>query len=53
VAKQSGGGFRKPDKVITGSVGRPSIKMKQAKLRQQVAMDIFEDLTGEEFDFDG
>jgi DNA replication ATP-dependent helicase Dna2 len=53
VAKQNEGGFRKPDKVITGSVGRPAIKMKQAKLRQQVAMDIFEDLTGEEFDFDG
>jgi hypothetical protein len=54
VAKQSGGGFRKPDKVITGSsAGRPAMKMKQAKLRQQVAMDIFEDLTGEEFDFEG
>jgi hypothetical protein len=29
------------------------MKMKQAKLRQQVAVDIFEDLTGEEFDFEG
>lgn len=51
--KQHKGGFRKPDKVIIGSAGRPAMKMKQAKLRQQVAMDIFEDLTGEEFDFDG
>jgi DNA replication ATP-dependent helicase Dna2 len=54
VAKQSNGGFRKPDKVISGSsAGRPAMKMKQAKLRQQVAVDIFEDLTGEEFDFEG
>jgi DNA replication ATP-dependent helicase Dna2 len=54
VAKQSNGGFRKPEKVITGSsAGRPAMKVKQAKLRQQVAIDIFEDLTGEEFDFEG
>jgi DNA replication ATP-dependent helicase Dna2 len=53
VAKKNDGGFRKPDKIITGSTGRPAMKTKQAKLRQQVAMDIFEDLTGEDFDFDG
>lgn len=52
-AKKGDGGIRKPGKVITGSAGRPAMKMKQAKLRQQVALDIFEDLTGEDFDFDG
>jgi DNA replication ATP-dependent helicase Dna2 len=46
-------GVRRPGNVITGSAGRPAMKMKQVKLRQQVAMDIFEDLTGEDFDFDG
>jgi hypothetical protein len=54
VAKQNNAGFRKPDKVVTGSsAGRPAMKVKQARLRQQVAIDIFEDLTGEEFDFEG
>jgi DNA replication ATP-dependent helicase Dna2 len=53
VAKKIDGSIRKPGKVISGSVGRPAMKMKQAKLRQQVALDIFEDLTGEDFDFDG
>jgi DNA replication ATP-dependent helicase Dna2 len=52
-AKKTESGLRKPDKIITGSAGRPAMKMKQAKLRQQVALDIFEDLTGEDFDFDG
>jgi DNA replication ATP-dependent helicase Dna2 len=53
VAKKIDGGIRQPGKVISGSAGRPAMKMKQAKLRQQVALDIFEDLTGEDFDFDG
>jgi DNA replication ATP-dependent helicase Dna2 len=54
VAKRGDGGIRKPGKVVSGSAGgRPAMKMKQAKLRQQVALDIFEDLTGEDFDFDG
>jgi DNA replication ATP-dependent helicase Dna2 len=54
VTKKIDGGIRKPGKVISGSAGgRPAMKLKQAQLRQQVALDIFEDLTGEDFDFDG
>ena len=54
--RHADGKMKKPGKVITGGVGtsgRPVMRAKQAKLRQQVAMDIFEDLTGEfDFDFD-
>lgn len=56
VARSGGDGkIKKPGKVITGSgaSGRPAMRAKQAKLRQQVAMDILEDLTGEDFDFNG
>ena len=55
VEKSGDGKIKKPGKVITGSgtSGRPAMKAKQAKLRQQVAMDIFNDLTGEDFDFEG
>lgn len=45
------GGVKKPGKVINGDSGRPGLKVKHTKLKQQVAMDIFEDLTGEDFNF--
>jgi hypothetical protein len=53
--RHADGKIKKPGKVITGSVGssgRPVMREKQAKLRQQVVMEIFEDF-GEDFDFDG
>lgn len=54
VSKKGTAGMRKPDKTIAGnSSGRQAMKLKQAKLKQQVALEIFEDLTGEDFDFEG
>jgi len=53
MAKSGDGKAKKPGRTITGSgasSGRPAMKAKQAKLRQQVAMDIFEDM---DFDFEG
>jgi DNA replication ATP-dependent helicase Dna2 len=57
--RHADGKMKKPGKVITGGVGasgQPAMRAKQAKLRQQVVTEIFEDLTdmtGEDFDFDG
>ena len=51
MGKKGDAGMKKPGKTIVGTNGRPAMKMKQAKLKQLVALDIFEDLTGEEFDF--
>lgn len=53
-SKSGSGGMKKPGKIITGgSTTKPVMKAKQAQMRQQIAVDIFEDLTGEEFDFEG
>lgn len=49
-SKSGDGGIKKPAKIISGSSGRPAMKAKQAKMRQQIAVDIFEDLTGEDLD---
>jgi DNA replication ATP-dependent helicase Dna2 len=51
--RHADGKIKKPGKVITGgasSAGKPAMRAKQAKLRQQVAIEIFDDM---EFDFDG
>jgi DNA replication ATP-dependent helicase Dna2 len=52
--RHADGKVKRPGKVITGSgaSGKPAVRAKQAKLRQQVAIEIFEDF-GEDFDFDG
>lgn len=43
---KSSAGVKKPGKVLHG---RKVMNAKQAKIREQIAIDIFEDLTGEEF----
>lgn len=43
---KSPAGVKKPGKVV---MGKKTMNAKQARIREQIAIDIFEDLTGEEF----
>lgn len=53
VARSSADKIRKPGKIIAGSAGRPAMRAKQAEIKQQVAIEIFEDLADMDFEFDG